>query len=327
MAPAPRVAVLGYGNQGAAQAHCLRTSGWQVVIGARPGRGETRALADGFEVRRPHQAAAGAEVIAALLPDEVFPELFRESLRAALQPGAAVVFAHGFAPLYGELDWPEGIDVLLVSPTAPGSVLAHEFDAGRGVPAYLAVAIDASGEAWKLAERYATALGCDRAGLVLTTVEEEVAIDLFGEQTVLVGGLLELLSSAVDTLVEAGYSPEMAYLECAHQVKFLADLLHREGPEGFLSGISATALYGALTRGPRTIGDPSRHAMAEILDEVRSGDFAREFLDDQNRGAKRLAALVRAAREGRIGRLESARQRALPGGQAGAEGSGEAAGG
>jgi ketol-acid reductoisomerase len=327
MTPARRVAVLGYGNQGAAQAHCLRASGWQVVIGARPGRGEQRAREAGFEVLRPEEAVAAGQVIAALLPDEVFPRLFRESLRAALQPGAAVVFAHGFAPLHGELDWPDGVDVVLVSPTAPGSVLAHEFDAGRGVPAYLAVAVDASGGAWQLAERYARALGCDRAGLVLTTVEEEVAIDLFGEQTVLVGGLLELLGSAVDTLVEAGYSPEMAYLECAHQIKFLADLLHRKGPEGFLSGISATALYGALTRGPRTVGDPTRQAMAEILDEVTSGGFAREFLNDQNSGAKHLTALIRGAREGRLGRLEAARRQALPGARKGPGDTEEPAGG
>jgi ketol-acid reductoisomerase len=326
MPPALRVAVLGFGNQGAAQAHCLRVSGWQVVIGARPGRGEMRAREAGFEVLKPEEAVTGAQVIAALLPDEVFPQLFRKSLRAALQPGAAVVFAHGFAPLYGELDWPDGVDVVLVSPTAPGSVLAQEFDAGRGVPAYLAVVVDASGGAWKMAERYARALGCDRAGLVLTTVEEEVAIDLFGEQTVLVGGLLELLGSAVDTLVEAGYSPEMAYLECAHQIKFLADMLHHRGPEGFLEGISATALYGALTRGPRTIGDASRQAMAEILEEIRGGDFAREFLDDQNSGAKQLAALVRGAREGRIGRLEAARRQALSGAGADPEDSGGLAG-
>jgi ketol-acid reductoisomerase len=266
-------------------------------------------------------------VIAALLPDEVFPELFRQSLRAALRPGAAVVFAHGFAPLFGNVDWPPGIDVVLVSPTAPGSVLSREFDDGRGVPAYLAVVVDASGRAWQIAEQYARGLGCHRAGLLLTTVEEEVAVDLFGEQTVLVGGLIELVSAAVDTLVEAGYSPEMAYLECAHQLKFLADLFHREGAVGFLEGVSATALYGGLSRGPRIIGESSRAAMAEILREVKEGEFAREFLADQATGAKALASLAGRAREGRIRRLETARSRALGGDRSGSRGSKEAGSG
>jgi ketol-acid reductoisomerase len=302
-----RAAILGYGNQGAAQAHCLRLSGWQVVVGTRPGRAADRAAEAGFEVKSLAEAAAQADVVAALLPDEVFPQLYAESLKAALRPGTALVFAHGFAIHFGGVEWPEGLDVVLVSPTAPGSVLAQEFDAGRGVPAYLAVAVDASGRAWERAEQYARMLGCHRAALLRTTVEEEVVIDLFGEQTVLVGGLIELLSAAVDTLVEAGYSPEMAYLECVHQIKFLADLLHREGPQGFLDGISATALYGALTRGRRVVGVTSRKAMAEVLSEVRDGSFAREFLDDQRTGAKRLAALLREVREGRVHRLEAAR--------------------
>jgi ketol-acid reductoisomerase len=328
MSGGPSVAVLGFGNQGTAQARCLRASGWQVVVGARPGPGRERARAAGFATAAPAEAAARCEFVAALVPDDQFPSLYRDSVGAALRPGAALVFAHGFSILYGQLEWTAGTDVLLVSPTAPGRVLAEEFDAGRGVPAYLAVAVDATGRAWERAEAYATALGCARARLLRTTVAEEVAVDLFGEQTVLVGGLLELLAAAVDTLVDAGYPPAVAYLECAHQVKYLADLLHREGPEGFVRGVSATALFGALTRGPRAVGPGVRPALAEILAEVRDGRFAAEFLADREAGGAALARLRQAAEAGAWGRLASARRAALGadppplgGGAAGAGGS------
>jgi ketol-acid reductoisomerase len=324
MDEAPVTAVLGFGNQGAAQAHCLRGSGWPVIVGARPGPGRERARDAGFEVVAPAEAAARARVVAALLPDEQFPALYRESIGAALQPGAALVFAHGFSIAYGRLEWQPGVDVLLVAPTAPGRVLAEEFDAGRGVPAYLAVAVDATGHAWARAEAYAGALGSARARLLRTTVAEEVAIDLFGEQTVLVGGLLELVSAAVDTLVEAGYSPALAYLECAHQVKYLADLLHRDGPLGFARGVSATALYGALTRGPRALGPEVRPAFSRILEEVRSGQFAAEFLADQEAGAPSLSGLRARAAAGAWARLEAARRQAL---DEGGEGPGPAASG
>ncbi len=306
MGDEPAVAVIGFGNQGAAQAHCLRASGWRVVVGARPGPSRERARAAGFEVAAPAEAAAGAETVAALVPDEQFPQLFKESIRAALGQGAALVFAHGFSVVYGGLRWPPGVDVVLVAPTAPGRVLAEEFDAGRGVPAYLAVGVNATGRAWERATAYATALGCARAGLLRTTVEEEVAIDLFGEQAVLVGGLLELLGAAVDTLVEAGHPPAAAYLECAHQMKYLADLLHSEGPLGFTRAVSATALYGALTRGPRAIGPEVRRAFADILREAESGKFAAEFLADQRAGGPELARLRALAAAGAWARLEAA---------------------
>lgn len=313
MADTPRVAVLGFGNQGAAQAHCLRASEWSVLVGARAGPGADRARAAGFEVRSPAEAARVSEVVAALVPDEVFPTLYRESLKAALQPGAALVFAHGFSIVYGRLDWPPGVDVLLVSPTAPGRVLVEEFDAGRGVPAYLAVAVDAGGHGWQRAEAYAAAIGCNRARLLRATVEDEVAVDLFGEQAVLVGGFLALLSAAVETLVRAGYPPEMAYLECAHQVKYLADLFHREGPLGFARGVSATALFGALTRGPRVMGLETQRALEDMLAQIRSGQFAAEFLGDQERGGPLLAELLEKAQAGPWKVLEQARRRALDG--------------
>jgi ketol-acid reductoisomerase len=313
MANRSRAAILGFGNQGAAQAHCLRASGWPVVIGARAGGGgAARARGEGFEVLPLAAAAAAAEFVALLLPDEILPEIFRDTVARALRPGAAVVFAHGFAVRHGALEFPAGVDAVLVSPAAPGRVVRAEYDAGRGVPAYLAVTADASGRAMERAEEYATALGCARARLLRTTVEEEVVVDLFGEQTVLVGGLLELVSAAVDTLVAAGHSPAMAYLECAHQLKYLADLLHDAGPSGFASGVSSVAMYGALTRGPRIGGPALRAAMAAILEEVQDGRFAAEFLADHATGGTRLEALRAEARAEGWKRLALARAAALP---------------
>jgi len=308
---APRAAVIGYGNQGAAQAKCLRGSGWSVVVGARPGASADRARADGFEVKIPGEAIQGAEFIAALLPDFAFPLVYRDQLAPGLRAGSAIVFAHGYSILYGKNAWKPGVDVVLVSPTAPGRVLAEEFEAGRGVPAYIAVAEDASGRAWVRAETYATGLGCHRAQLFRTTVEEEVIVDLFGEQVVLVGGLIELVSNAVDVLVRAGFSPAMAYLECAHQLKFMADLLHKEGPRGFTKGVSGTALYGGLTRGPRVVGEQARRRMEEILAELRDGRFAREMAADQTSGGTKLWDLLAQADSGRWGRLQAARDQAL----------------
>jgi len=311
MSGAPRVAILGYGNQGAAQAHCLRASGWTVLVGVRPGASADRARADEFDVRTPAEAAAAAEFVAPLVPDQVFPTLYRDAIAGALRPGSILVFAHGFSILYGKNTWKPDLDVVLVSPTAPGRVLAQEFDAGRGVPAYLAVAVDPSGRGWVRAETYATGLGSHRAQLLRTTVEEEVIVDLFGEQTVLVGGLMELVSNAVDVLVRAGYSPAMAYLECAHQLKYMADLLHQEGPRGFTRGISGTAMFGGLTRGPRIVGEQARRRMEEILAELRDGRFARELASDQAAGGTQLWNLTSQMDAGRWGRLQSAHDQAL----------------
>ena len=307
-----KTAVLGFGNQGAAQAHCLRASGWPVVVGARPGNGADRAREAGFELQSLKEATASSEVVAVLLPDEVVSPLFQEQLGEVLRPGQTFVFAHGFSLLYGDYEWPAGVDVILVSPTSPGSVLREEFEAGRGVPAYLAVHQDASGQAWQRAEEYARGIGSDRVALHRTTVREEVEVDLFGEQAVLVGGMLELVSASVGALTRAGYAPEIAYLECAHQLKFLADLLHRVGPEAFLEGISATARYGALTRGPRVVGPETRRELDRMLGEIRDGAFAREFLEDQSHRAEHLLRLHQSAILGRLSRLEEARSKALP---------------
>ncbi len=245
------VAVLGFGNQGEAQALSLRDSGLRVIVGARAdGASAARARTAGFEVHPLAEAARRAGVAAVLLPDEVIVARWAE-LAAAFDPACALVFAHGYALLYGGLALPARGDVVLVSPTGPGRVLRETYARGEGLPAYLAVHQDASGAAWALAEAYATAIGSARARLLRTTVREETEVDLFGEQVVLCGGMNALVTAAFDTLTAAGYAPELAYLEVVHQLKYLADLLHARGVSGMRDGISGTALYGDLTRGPR----------------------------------------------------------------------------
>jgi ketol-acid reductoisomerase len=314
------VAVLGFGNQGEAQALNLRDSGVAVIVGARAGGGsEARARAQGFEALPLAAAAARAGVCAVLLPDESTPALWSQ-IGPALRPHAGLVFAHGFNLLYADLAFPAAADVVLVSPTGPGRVLREVYTRGEGLPAYLAVHRDGSGNAAALAERYATALGCHRARLWPTTVTEETEVDLFGEQAVLCGGMNALVTAAFEVLVAKGYSPEIAYLECVHQLKYLADLLHERGVAGMRQGISGTALFGDLSRGPRVIGAASRAAMERLLDEIRSGAFAREWAAEVAQGRARLDGEVsRAARHP----IEEARRRALGGGPGPGESPGE----
>ena len=305
---ADTIAVLGFGNQGAAQALNLRDSGLDVIVGARAGHAaESRARALGFEVLLPAAAAARARVVAMLLPDEVAPALW-PGVAAVLATGAGVVFAHGFNLLYGNIALRGDEDVVLVSPTGPGRVLRQLYERGEGLPAYLAVHQDGTGGAWALAERYVGGLGCARARLWRTSVREETEVDLFGEQAVLCGGMNALVTAAFETLVGAGYSPEIAYLECVHQLKYLADMLHERGVSGMREGISGTALYGDVTRGPRIIGEPARAAMAAALEQIRSGAFARELAAEMAAGRPAiLAATKRAAAHA----MERARRRAL----------------
>jgi ketol-acid reductoisomerase len=308
MSDSPRVAVVGLGHQGAAQALNLRDAGWSVVVGARAnGASSRRARELGFTPLEPAAALHEAPWAAILIADEALPALWPE-LRAALAPDATLVFAHGFNLLYGALDFPPGCDVVLVSPTGPGRVLRQAFERGARLPAYVAAHRDASGRALESAERYAHAVGC--GPLWRTTVREETEVDLFGEQTVLCGGMNALVTAAFETLVEAGYSPEIAYLECVHQLKYLADLLHERGVAGMREGISGTALYGDLTRGPRVIGEASRAAMRQALEEIRSGAFARAWMAEAAAGRPRLSEQQRGAASHPI---EAARRRALGG--------------
>jgi ketol-acid reductoisomerase len=261
------------------------------------------------------EAARRARVIAVMLPDEALPALW-PAVAAATAPEAGLVFAHGFNLVYSDLAFPPRGDVVLVSPTGPGRVLREAFRRGERLPAYVAAHRDRSGHALALAEAYAARIGA--APLWRTTPREETEVDLFGEQVVLCGGLLALVTAAHETLVERGYSPEIAYLECVHQLKYLADLLHERGPAGFRAGISGTALYGAMTRGPRVVGPVSREEMRAILEEIRSGAFAREWAAEAAKGPGRLAGEIERAQQHPI---EEARRRALgPDAPAGAPG-------
>ena len=306
------VAVLGFGNQGEAHALNLRDAGLEVVVGARAGGGaEARSRALGFPTLDLPGAASRAGVVVALLPDEVLPAVW-PAVAAGLAPNAALVFAHGYNLLYSELAFPERGDVVLVSPTAPGRVLRATYERGETLPGYLAVHLDRSGAAWDLAGEYAGRLGC--APLWRTTVREETEVDLFGEQAVLCGGLHALLTAAFETLVEQGYAPEMAYLECIHQLKYLADLLHERGLAGVRGAISATALFGDFTRGPRVVNETTRRELRTMLEEIRDGSFAREWAAEVARGKGWLRE-----RTGQAAKhpLEEARRRVLEAGEEG----------
>jgi ketol-acid reductoisomerase len=300
-----RAAIAGYGNQGGPQARMLRRAGVDIVIGARPGGGaERRARQDGFEVRSPREAVVGASMIGLLVPDEAIPEVW-DALAPSVEPAAAIVLAHGFSLIHGDLRFASGLDVVLVSPAGPGRLL--EPGSGRApLAAYVAAHQDGTGQAWMRAETWANWLGC--TPLWRTTVKEETDVDLFGEQVVLCGGMNALVRTAFEVLVERGYAPEIAYLECVHQLKHLADLLHERGVAGLRGAISGTALYGDLTRGPRVIGPESRAAMKTILEEIQSGAFAREWAAEVRQGRPTVA---RGVREGAGHPMEEARRRAL----------------
>jgi ketol-acid reductoisomerase len=275
------LAVLGYGNQGRAQALNLRDSGHAVIVGGRPGgAGADLAAAEGFEVLSPERLAARADLIALLLPDQAHRESLALLARAAGTAARlkAVVVAHSFSLRFERPPLDPSWDVIVVAPAGPGEQLRGRFVAGGGLPALLAVHQEGSGEAWARGKAYAAAIGCARAGLIGTTSAQEAEVDLFGEQVVLCGGMNALCRAAFEVLVEAGYPEEMAYLECVQQLRLTAELVERHGIEGMRRRISPLALYGDLTRGPRVIDASTRQRLAGILEEIRSGAFAAEFL-------------------------------------------------
>ncbi len=272
------VAILGYGSQGHAQALNLRDSGVEVIIGVRPGFSWERAESDGFPVMTIPDAVQNAEVLMLLINDEAQPAVFREQIAPALREGHTLGFAHGFNIHFGQITPPEWVDVMMVSPKAVGPQLRRLFVAGQGAPCLIAVHQDYTGTAKATALAYAKALGGTRAGVYETTFAEECEADLFGEQVVLCGGVPALIRAAFETLVEAGYAPEVAYFECLHELKLITDLIYESGISGMESTISDTAHYGALTRGPRLIDAHVRETMRAILHEIRTGQFAREWL-------------------------------------------------
>ena len=293
-----QVAVLGYGSQGRAHALNLRDSGVEVVVGLRKDSSSWRiAEDDGVRVASVNEAVAGADVVSVLIPDQHQAALYHEAIEPNLRPGATLMFAHGFAVHFGQVRAPEDNDVVMIAPKAPGPLVRRTFEEGRGVPALVAVDQDASGGALKTALAYARGLGCTRAGVIETTFAEETETDLFGEQAVLCGGTSRLIQAGFETLVEAGYQPEIAYFECLHELKLIVDLLYEGGFRHMRSAISDTAEYGDLTRGRKVVTDETTAAMRRILDDVRSGSFAREWILENRAGTPVLASERRRQNE------------------------------
>jgi ketol-acid reductoisomerase len=296
-----KVAILGFGSQGHAHALNLHESGVDVMVGLRPDSSSREAAEEaGLTVGTVAEAVKGAQVVAFLLPDQVQKRVYEEDVAPNLADGAALVFAHGFNVHYGRIQAPAGHDVLMVAPKGPGHVVRRLFTEGLGTPAVVAVAQDASGQALELALAYGTALGAGRAGMIETTFAEETETDLFGEQAVLCGGTAELIRAGFETLVEAGYQPEVAYYECLHELKLIVDLIWEGGLSHMRWSISDTAEYGDFTRGNRVIDDHVRAKMREVLGEIQDGTFAREWIAEMDSGEKNLDELRAAARERQI---------------------------
>jgi ketol-acid reductoisomerase len=273
-----RVAVIGYGAQGRAQALNLRDSGIEVIIGLRESSGKhDEAVKDGFSPVTISEAVAAGQVIVVLVPDEKQGEVFESSIRENLTPGDAVIFAHGYSIHYGDIFPPKKQDVILVAPMGPGAELRRLYTEGTGLNAKVAVNNDYSGEAWMIALSYAGALGCGRAGAIYTTFEEETELDLFSEQAVLCGGVPALSQAAFEVLVEAGYPPEIAYIECVREIKYIADLMFEHGLRGMQERVSTTALYGGVTRGEKIVDVETKNALRKIMKDIKSGAFAKEF--------------------------------------------------
>ena len=286
------VAVIGYGSQGHAHALNLRDSGVKVIVGLSEGsKSRAKAEAEGLRVATVAEAAAEADVIMILTPDQVQAKVYAESIEPNLKPGNALFFAHGFNIRFGYITAPEGVDVAMVAPKGPGHTVRREYEAGRGVPALVAVEKDASGEALALALSYAKALGATRAGVIKTTFTEETESDLFGEQAVLCGATSQLVQYGFEVLTEAGYQPEIAYFEVLHELKLIVDLMIEGGIAKQRWSISDTAEYGDYVSGPRVISPEVKENMKAVLADIQNGNFAKRFMEDQAAGAPEFKAL------------------------------------
>jgi ketol-acid reductoisomerase len=296
-----KIAVLGYGSQGHAHALSLRDSGCEVRVGLPEGsKSRPRAEAEGLTVTTPADACAWADVIMVLTPDTGQRKLYAEAIAPNLRPGDALFFAHGFNIHFGYITPPADVDVAMVAPKAPGHLVRRQYEAGQGTPVLVAVAEDATGKAWDLALSYAAGIGGTKAGALVTTFQEETESDLFGEQAVLCGGVTALVNAGFETLVSAGYQPEVAYFECLHELKLIVDLMYEGGMKWMRYSVSDTAEYGDLTRGPRVIGDTTREAMAKLLADIRSGEFAREWIAEDDAGRPNFERLRAAANDSQI---------------------------
>ena len=280
-----KIAVLGYGSQGHAHALNAKESGVDVRVGLHTdSRSRAKAEADGLKVSSVADVAAWGDVIMVLVPDTRQPKIYREEILPGLKPGNTLMFAHGFSIHYGTIVPPEDVDVSMIAPKSPGHRVRETYVAGEGTPALVAVHQDKSGKAKDLALSYAKAIGVTRAGVLETTFGEETETDLFGEQTVLCGGVSELVKAGFETLVEAGYQPEMAYFECLHELKLIVDLMYRGGLNYMRYSVSDTAEHGDYTGGPRIITDETRKEMKKILDEIRNGTYAKQWIEENEKG-------------------------------------------
>ena len=297
------VAVLGYGSQGHAHALNLKDSGVDVVVGLREGSSSgQKARGDGLTVEPIADAASRGDVVMVLLPDEKQAEVWEDEIRDGITPGDLLMFAHGFSIHFGQIEPGAEVDVGMVAPKGPGHLVRRQFVEGNGVPGLIAVHQDSSGQARELVLAYAKGIGCTRAGVIETSFKEETETDLFGEQAVLCGGLTELVRAGYETLVDAGYDPRLAYFECLHELKLIVDLMYEKGITGMRYSISNTAEYGDLTRGKRVVDDHTRQAMKQILGEIQSGEFAREWIAENRAGQESFARMREEGKDHQIER-------------------------
>ncbi|MBM97565.1 MAG: ketol-acid reductoisomerase [Planctomycetaceae bacterium] len=298
------IAILGYGSQGHAQAQNLKDSGCNVIVGQRPGSPNyDLAVSHGFEPMSVADAAKQADMINVLLPDEVQADIYKDHIRDNLSPGNVLMCSHGFNIHFEQVVPPAGVDALLVAPKGPGHLVRSEFEKGGGVPCLIALGDGASDETRKLGLAYAKGIGGTRAGVIETSIAEETETDLFGEQVVLCGGVSELVKAGFETLVEAGYQPEMAYFECLHELKLIVDLFYEGGLSYMRYSVSNTAEYGDYTRGPRIVTDETRAEMKKILKEIQTGQFARDWILENKGGAASFKATRRRDRENELERV------------------------
>jgi ketol-acid reductoisomerase len=300
---ARKVAVLGYGSQGHAHALSLRDSGCEVRVGLAGGSASRqKAEAAGLTVDTPAEVVRWADLVMMLVPDTVQRHLYETDIAPNLGQGDALFFAHGFNVHFGYITPPPRVDVAMVAPKAPGHLVRRQFEEGQGTPVLVAVAQDASGKAWDLAKSYARAIGGTKAGALVTTFQEETETDLFGEQAVLCGGTSALVQAGFETLVKAGYQPEVAYFECLHELKLIVDLLYEGGLSWMRYSVSDTAEYGDYSRGPRIVTGETKAEMAKILAEVQSGEFAREWIAEDDQGRPNFNRMREAGRDHQIER-------------------------
>jgi ketol-acid reductoisomerase len=307
------VAILGYGSQGHAHALNLKDSGMEVVVGLRPDSSSRKdAESEGLEVLDIPDATSRGDIVMILLPDEKQAQIWREQIADGIGDGNLLMFAHGFAIRFGQIEPPAGVDVGMVAPKGPGHLVRREFAAGAGVPCLMAIHQDASGTARDQVLAYASGIGGGRAGIIETTFKDEAETDLFGEQAVLCGGATQLVQAGFETLVEAGYDPRLAYFECLHELKLIVDLIYEHGIQGMRHSISNTAEYGDMTRGRKVITEETREAMRKILADIQSGEFAKEWIAENEAGQENFKRMREEAAGSQIEQVGKSLRSMMP---------------